>query len=158
MDEMANPISEARLIAKGSILRIIAVFLISIVISGIVSLIYTTIVVFVWPVSATTITSWYNPATRNFGMIILYELVYSVIEILFAPLFVCLLTPIFISSKARKDLGMKFQFKSSKQQKYQPTIQETPTVTKKGIFCPYCGYKITAHKKYCPNCGKSIDF
>ncbi|TFG26122.1 MAG: zinc ribbon domain-containing protein [Promethearchaeota archaeon] len=155
-----NPISEARTISKGSYLRIIGVFFIALILTGACNMIYLIIISYVWPVNSSDINSWYNPATRNFGFIILYELVNSVILIVFAPLFICLLTPVFASSKARKDLGIITTEKriNIPMQAYYPPASQYGVPLNNGMFCPFCGVKIISPKKFCPRCGKSIIF
>ena len=73
---------------------------------------------------------WHNPATRNYGMIILYNILFSIVEIMFAPLFICLLTVLFSSSKAKKDLRYLYQegeypTRTFYQESYRPIQQES---------------------------------
>ena len=160
IENIDNPISEARSISKGSYLRIIGVFFIAILLTEACNLIYLLIISYVWPVNASDINAWYNPATRNFGFIILYEMVNNVILILFAPLFISLLTPVFASSKARKDLGIitKERRINIPMRTYYPPSSQYRAPLNDGMFCPFCGVKIISPKKFCPRCGKSIIF
>ncbi|TFG09145.1 MAG: zinc ribbon domain-containing protein [Promethearchaeota archaeon] len=158
MEEVENPSKEARLISKGSFIKIIAVFLVTVIIIGAINFIYTLIMVSLWPVSSATLISWYNPSTRNYGMLILYELVYNVIQIMFAPLFICILTPLFASSKAQKDLGYPLKEKYASNQIRAKTSRQVEKNSAGRMFCPFCGHKILKPKKFCPSCGKSIEF
>ncbi len=176
-DTKENPIKKAKSIAKGSFRKIIFVYLIFWIIRLIFDGIYSIILSFIWDPSVATIDSWYNPATRNYGMIFLYVLIYSIVSLLFAPLFICLLTPLFASRKARHDLGPQYQHKKRypKQEPYyqpapsrEPYPAQTPQATPwksrvqqaqldSGLFCPFCGEKIDVPKRFCPSCGESLE-
>ncbi|MFX0071625.1 MAG: hypothetical protein ACFFAO_11090, partial [Candidatus Hermodarchaeota archaeon] len=107
MENIKRPVREARLISGAgnhSYLKVLGIFAISFLIINTINFIYTLILVTVRPVNSATLISWYNPATRNYGMIILYELTNNLITILFTPLLVCLLTPLFVSLKAQKEI------------------------------------------------------
>lgn len=119
-DKIENPMSEAHQISKGSAIKIIGVFFISYLITMIVSSIIIFILDTLIVVDNSVILSWYNPATRNYGMIIIYNLMYYIVDILLAPLFICLLTPLFSSLKARKELGPQYK---PRYLKYQPRPQ-----------------------------------
>ncbi|MFX1588741.1 MAG: hypothetical protein ACFFC1_11340, partial [Promethearchaeota archaeon] len=98
--------------------------------------------------------SWYNPATRNYGMILLSELVYNLMNILFAPLFICLLTPLFGKLKAKKDLGTMYYIKPE----VSVPITESGLASESGIYCPFCGKFMMKKLKYCPHCGEALNF
>lgn len=107
--ENENSFSKARAIAKGAFRKIIGVFIINFLIIVIISSIFTfcinALLDTILPTFNVIRNIWYNPATRNYGMIILLNLLYSLIDILFAPLFICLLTALFSNLKAKKELG-----------------------------------------------------
>ncbi|MCK4780932.1 MAG: hypothetical protein KAT57_12110, partial [Candidatus Lokiarchaeota archaeon] len=175
MEVNKNPISEARAIAKGAFWKIIGVFVITSLLIYTISFIFTLIldisIITYSPEFNTNYSSWYNSTPRNYVMIILFEILYSLIDIILAPLFICLLTALFSSLKAKKDLGLQFQ------QVYQPTrdiyqeshrilrqepyrsieTEETtsfPEISREGrIYCPFCGTLIQTPKKFCPKCG-----
>ncbi len=180
--DVPHPITEARLIAKGSFWKIIGVFLISFLTTYIIDGVYTTLLSLFLPIDTTP---FYNPATRNYGMILAVNLLYSILTILLAPLFICILTPLFSSLKSQKELGIirKPVRYAPVQPYYQPyppyssppqsnapvppiypssmpstqyPLQNVPPSG--GLFCPFCGFRIPSPKKFCPNCGQSIDF
>ncbi len=177
MEVNKNPISEARAIAKGNFWKIIGVFIINVLVINTISIAFLSILDYFIINNSTIpiINSWNDPTTRNFGMLILYNVLYSIVDILLAPLFICLLTALFSSLKAKKDLGYQYQ------QDYTPTRQlyqesyrtlrqepydriETEETTKipeirvEGRFyCPFCGTLIQTPKKFCANCGESLE-
>ncbi len=186
--EIKRPALEARRIAKGSFFKIIAIFLIcSIIEFIIVDLIYQTFLDFAWYLDYDTYISWYHPDTRNYAMIFIRVLVYDILSIILAPLFICFLTPLFASAKAKNELGYQHQrgyryrresypereryyesapereryYESSPPQTQSPyAVRETAPKPEQdgGMFCPYCGHNITSPKKFCPSCGESLDF
>ena len=178
--ECQNPISEARNIARGVFWKIIGVFLVNIIVISLFRFVFTLIVDTLLnansPNFIALVNSWYAPATRNFGMIILYQIIYSLIDIIFAPLFICLLTTLFTASKAKKELRTKYQvsyspvrkdFEESFQypsQKFQDTKMQEKSAATQDIqiqgrfYCPFCGNLIQSPKKFCPKCGEALEF
>ncbi len=93
----------------------------------------------------------------------------SFIDIIFAPLFICLLTTLFSSLKARRDLSQedyfitrtyeelysqqKDVFNEDKTQESKPMIP-----LKENFYCPFCGHYVSVPKKFCPKCGESFEF
>lgn len=176
-----KPITESRNIARGAFMKIIGVFFVCtflIIIVGLILdlVVFTPIVNYVWQLDNATYNSWFAPATRNYGMIILYQLLYSVVDILLAPLFICLLTPLFASLKVQKEMGRDPRMRQAQYQQQYQQYQRAPTygnapqaqpiyqqgapspASEKGLFCPFCGEKVTTPKKFCPNCGESLNF
>ena len=108
-------------------------------------------------------------------MLILYNILYSIVDIILAPLFICLLTVLFSSLKAKKDLGVQFQqayqpsrdiyqesYRILRQEPYRDIeTEETTSIPEIGIknrlYCPYCGTLIKTPKKFCSNCGESLE-
>lgn len=179
MDVDKNPISEARAIAKGAFWKIIGVFIINLLVIFSINLIYTLIIdisiTAYSPEFNTIYNSWSDPMTRNFGMLILYHILYNIVDIIFAPLFICLLTSLFSSLKAKKDLGFQFQrgYQPSRdmyQESYRVLRQEPyevieteettsfPEISRGGRFyCPFCGTLIQTPKRFCPKCGENLE-
>ncbi len=168
-----NPVKEARLIAKGSMLKIVIVFSFCVLITLLVNSLYQNILNMIWPVDKPLYDLWLDPYNRNYGMLFLYNLTRDVVGILLAPLFISLLTVLFASSKARKDLGLtnrNYYPQSLRQTRYPHYYRESrysqdesdPARTQKvinrdeGYFCPFCGERIGTIKKFCPNCGESL--
>jgi hypothetical protein len=176
--ENDNTLRLTRSISKGAFMRIIGIFLICSLFAYFISFLYESILGLVLNVPSSVYNSWVNPNTRNFGMLFIYELVYAIPEIILAPVFICLITPLFASHKARFELGYQYQ-----QQKYprwrvqyerdtprSPIIYEqeidkefeskieTTEEKKGGYYCPFCGYYVSSPKKYCTSCGESLDF
>jgi len=173
-----NTISEARTIAKKAFWKIIGIFVINALFILIIDYIVTAILNFFLNNESTIpiISSWYNPATRNFGMLILYNILYSIVDIIFAPLFICLLTALFSSLKAKKDLKSQYQQgyypeRESYQESYKTLMQKPIDLvetegTKNApdirldsrFYCPFCGVSIDTPKKFCPRCGENLSF
>ncbi|MHA2008801.1 MAG: zinc ribbon domain-containing protein [Promethearchaeota archaeon] len=160
-EDIEKPIPEARAIAKGGFWKVIGIFLFNAVIFFIIGLVYDfSIGTLLNPSSA-----WTAPSTRNYGMLILYQIIVNLIEIIFAPLFICLLTSLYATLKARKDLA--YQYPRSyriPRERYRPIISQpgiettSPTVQAEGKFyCPFCGELIETPKKFCPNCGENVE-
>ncbi|MCK4481169.1 MAG: zinc ribbon domain-containing protein, partial [Candidatus Lokiarchaeota archaeon] len=177
MDVNKNPISEARAIARGAFWKIIGVFAISALMIFSINLIYT-FIVDIFLITESTIpiiNGWYDLETRNFGMLILYNILYSIVDIILAPLFICLLTTLFSSLKAKKDLGVQFQrsYQPSRdmyQESYRVLRQEPyevieteettsfPEISREGrVYCPFCGTLIQTPKRFCPKCGENLE-
>jgi len=154
MEEIEKPISEARAISKGSKLKIIGVFIFNFCVVFIGSFILNYIIdLFLDPnIISYNYNIWLDPSTRNYGMIILYQILLNLVNILLAPLFICLLTVIFVSLKAKKDLGIKYQ-------RSYYSVREEPTLISQNegrFYCPYCGVLIHSSKKFCPRCGENL--
>lgn len=174
LKDVENAPSEAKGVAKGNFLRIIGIFMITWIIIAILNFISSFITSLFWPFSVETQLSWYAPSTRNYGMIILSDLLYYIVEILLSPLFICLLVPLFTSERAKKSMGATYGmgYPSKGYGQSRPTygipqqepaikpspMQGTPTPDEKGMFCPFCGYNVKSPKKFCPQCGESLDF
>ncbi len=179
MEVDKNPLSEARAIAKRNFWKIIGVFLINIVVIVSINFIYSLAINISMtafsPELGTIYNSWLNPSTRNYGMLILYNILISVVDIIFAPLFICLLTALFSSLKAKKDLGYQYQRDTyPKREMYQESYrilrqepyrgietEETTTQPEMGgesrFYCPYCGTLIKTPKRFCPKCGENLE-
>jgi hypothetical protein len=150
MKEVEHPISEARRISKGNFWKILGMFVFNVVFIFIFRFIFEIILdIFLNPIPD----SWFAPNTRNYGMIILYQILVNLIDIILAPLFICLLTALFASLKAKKDLGFSPQIQYTVQETHsqQPQVEDH-------FYCPFCGYEMKAPKKFCPNCGEKFSF
>jgi len=179
MEVDKNALSEARVIAKGAFWKIIGVFIINVLIIYTVEFTYTfilnTSIAINFPGLSTTYESWIDPSTRNFVGLILINIVYSIFDILLAPLFICLLTTLFSSLKAKKDLGYQYQkdvyptsemyqesYRVLRQDPYkiietEETITQPEMREESGFFCPYCGTLIKTPKRFCPKCGENLE-
>ena len=165
-DDSNQPIKDAREIAKGSFWKIIGVFVVSNLIIWIINLI------FHFFIDDFLIqfyeTSWYNPSTRNFGMIILYDLIYYIVDLIFAPLFICLLTSLYVSLKTRKEVFVQYQtsYDQTPQSYGTPYRDELSSIKSmnivdksgSGLYCPFCGKFVKNKTKYCPHCGEQFNF
>jgi hypothetical protein len=173
LEETNNPISEARAISKRSFLKIIGVFMINVIFISVCSYFFQIIFnILLNTDSALFIAnynSWFDPATRNYLMIILFDILMSFVEIALAPLFICLLTTIFSSLKARRDISQgDFYVRRSYREMYPKQIktydavethEELPKVQlKEKFYCPFCGHFVSTPKKFCPSCGESFSF
>ncbi len=170
MEDAKNPITEARAIAKGGFWKIIGVFLINFIFILIISYFYNSLISIILNTNSTSfrikLSIWNSPAGRNYGMLILYEIITSTIDIIFAPLFICLLTTLFSSLKAKKILKTQYyQEYYPKNDIYEEQIQisdgeSTFSEVKLGdkFYCPFCGALITTPKKFCSKCGERLSF
>ncbi|UCC18934.1 MAG: zinc ribbon domain-containing protein [Promethearchaeota archaeon] len=177
MDGNKKPISEARSIAKGAFWKIIGVFIVNVLIIYIVSyfvnLLFNILLNTDSAIFISSFNSWHDPATRNYTMIFLFNLLISLVDIIFAPLFICLLTVLFSCLKAKRDLIKQHQIGYSpvteiyreqypKQQESKELIAPIPPEIKLEIqgrfYCPFCGVIIDSPKKFCPRCGENLSF
>ena len=172
-----SPIEFARKFAKGSFWNILFITLIYFLIIWVINVLFGVIIYSIYYFIGIdeqiylTYLSWLE--TKNYGMLIFYEISNGLVSILFAPLLICMLTPLFCRCKARSELAPEY-YSSIKQpyrqrpynQEVSPSIQMVPQTpsqwTEKiqqqsGIFCPSCGYKIIYPRKFCPNCGDSLE-
>ena len=148
-----KPLSEARNIAKGAFWKISGVFIFNFIFIFVASSIYNTVLNLFLNTGSAIFSLNYNLwlSTRNYPMLILYQILINLIEIILAPLFICLLTSLFVTLKARKDLGLKYQ--RTRDPIHTGLIEELPR-----IYCPYCGVLIPSVKKFCPRCGENLSF
>jgi hypothetical protein len=177
MEVSKNPISEARAIAKGAFWKIIGIFAFNVILLSIISYFFVMLVNLILNTDSAifiaNFTSWHNPATRNYGMIILYQLLVNIVDIVMAPLFICLLTTLFSSLKARNDLiyqprqvyspvkEMNQETYPKQQEIYEIAEDSSPRLNiqiKGKFYCPFCGHFISTYKKLCDNCGESFEF
>jgi len=165
-DNSNQPIKDAREIARKSFWKIIGVFLVSNLIILIIDLIFHLFIDGF--LNQLYETSWYNPSTRNFGMIILYDLINNIIYLIFSPLFICLLTSLYVSLKTRKETNVQYQTPYEQTpQSYGTPYRDEPSSIKSmnavdkpgsGLYCPFCGEFVKNKTKYCPNCGEQFNF
>lgn len=151
--------------SKGNFWRILAVFLINVIVTSIVSIIVSFILDFVPTEAYGTAVS---PATRNYVIIILYQLLFSITNIVLSPLLGCLLTTTLVyckTQRVRRESGA--QYYPSTPSYAQPYPQITPTDTSEAIsddrseeivYCPYCGFSMDKKMnfRFCPSCGGKI--
>ncbi len=171
-EKSKNPISESRAISKGAFWRIIGILIICFLIQTAVNTIYDFILGYVWNVNDYIYSSWVNPDTRNYAILIFYGIVNNIPEILLAPVFICLITPLFATHKARFEIGYAYKPSSYAPWRYQEQgvpitsvkhplkdLEPVPRAEKgKGFYCPFCGHFIKSPKKFCINCGETLDF
>ena len=156
LDNNEHSIKEAKLLSKGAFWKILIIFLVSGIITLTATIFYQYLIELMFPVSSTTLVSWFNPVNRRIDLIFIYTLMNNVVPLLLEPLFICLLTPLFIQMQARRKLGYGHQRKYSDQRAYNPPTQ--PEYVEDGIYCPFCGQHMDFKLKFCPSCGESIDF
>lgn len=178
MEVKKNPISEARAIAKGGFWKIIGIFVINVILIAFIGFFFNLMLSIILNTGSANFlanfNNWYDPITRNYGMIILYEILVNFIDIVFAPLFICLLTVLFSSLKARRDLNYLYQQGSYPvrqiykeeyplQQESHEHIRSHESLSKVQIegrfYCPFCGTLIKSGlKEFCPKCGENLSF
>ena len=178
IEEIKNPAKAARTIVKGNFWSIVGVFIASVIITSIINYPIQFLLSFAWNIDTATYLTWINPNTRNYPLLLFYQLSYDIIGILISPLFICLLTPLFATLKARYDLGYQkgyYQRRIGYEEDY-PTYSSFPRQSeihsatseeriprdfsdvKEGMYCPFCGFYIKTPKKFCVNCGESLQF
>ena len=172
-DNGKNPLKEARFIEKGSFWKIIGVFFITIIIIFTLNFFFQMVLGFIIPIDEITYLSWYNPSSRNYGMIILYDFLYNnFFNILLSPLFICFLTVLYTSSKAKKVAISQYREQpvSMKYRYSEPVISrlysdkmepEKPRLDHKfnsGLYCPFCGKFMEKKLEKCPYCNELLDF
>jgi hypothetical protein len=99
--------------------------------------------------------SWYEPSTRNYGLIILYDLIINFVQILFTPLLICLLTPLYTHLKTRKE---KFLLDQKSKIPESSESLEKEIIAGPGIYCPFCGEYMRVKFQFCMHCGEKLDF
>jgi len=161
LDDVEQPLKKARLYAKGAFWKIIGALFVASLISMVINLAYQFFFDLIWPVDAATLISWTNPLTRRLDLLILYQLSSNLVLILLEPLFICLLTPIFVSMRAKNQLGYQVryesQFSERSQEGFVSSIRE-PEYADKGIYCPFCGHFMEFKLNFCPVCGEKLNF
>jgi len=169
-----NPILEARSIAKGAFWKIIGIFAFNVILISIIRYFYVLLINIILNTDSAifiaNFNSWYNLTTRNYGMVILYQILMNFVDILMAPLFICLLAVLFSSLKAKKDLKYLYQqgyysdkeILQIKRKSYEVTENHdsTPKFKQGGRFyCPFCGSLIrSGSNEFCPKCGENLSF
>ena len=178
MESDRSFISEARSISRGAFWKVIGIFAIHLALVSFIGLIFNSIIDLILNTNSDTFSynynMWLNPDTRNFGMLILYRILTNFIDIILAPLFICLLTSLFSSLKSKKDLALQYE------EVYYPTRKEYPIMHPESprmsqelreeletfappkvrvmgdFYCPFCGYLIEVVVRLCPNCGEDV--
>jgi len=177
MDTKRNPISEARELSKGGFWKIVGVFTINVLLISIISYFFSLIINIILNTDSASFIvnyeSWHNPATRNYGKIIYFQIFVNFPNIVLSPLFICLLTSLFSSFKAKKELIYLHQqgllprresFKDSyplREELYEDDKTEKTTLSnqlKEKYYCPFCGHFISIPEKFCPKCGENLSF
>ena len=165
-DDSNQPVKDAREIARKSFWKIIGVFVVSNLIIVIIDFIFHLFI------DGFLIqfykTSWYDPSTRNFGMMILYDLIYYIVELIFAPLFICLLTSLYVSLKTNREISVQYQtsYDQTPQSYGTPYRDESSSIKSmdaadksgSGLYCPFCGQFVKDKTKFCPHCGEQFNF
>ena len=152
-DDSEHPMKDALYVAKGEFWKIVGIFFIYHLIVFVFDSIYYSIIANFIEVNPL----WYNPSTRDYGSIILYDFILSLIPFLLTPLLICFLTSLYAYLKARKEQTL--QYKSS----YPETPQryETPryeAASGSGMYCPFCGKYTKVKYEFCPHCREKLDF
>jgi len=165
-DNSNQPIRDAREVARKSFWKIIGVFVVSNLIILIIDFFFHLFIDdFLIQFYKT---SWFNPSTRNYSMIILYDFIYNIVQLIFAPLFICLLTSLYVSLKNRKEIFVQYQtsYDQTPQSYGNPyrvessSIKSMNSVDKlgSGFYCPFCGGFVKTKRRYCPHCGEQFNF
>ncbi|MHA1507199.1 MAG: hypothetical protein ACTSO6_00685 [Promethearchaeota archaeon] len=155
-EEGIQSLKEAREVARGAFWKIIGIFILSNLVVLICDIFFQ---LFADPFFYQIYDpSWYNPSTRNFGSIILYDLFYNLPEILLTPLYICLLTSLYGFLKTKRE--QQPQYLSPSYQLSERSDASNNEVSKNinsGMYCPFCG-KRTPRIDFCIHCGEKIRF
>jgi len=152
-DDSEHPIKDARNLAKGEFWKIVGIFFFYNLIIYVFDTIYYMIIVNFLNANA----SWYNPSTRDYGSIILYDFILNLVPFLLTPLLVCFLTSLYAYLKARKEQYLRYQIPYQETpQSYEPHIKEV--ISGPGIYCPFCGKYMRVKFQFCMHCGKRLEF
>ncbi|MFW9947381.1 MAG: hypothetical protein ACFFDX_11220, partial [Candidatus Odinarchaeota archaeon] len=158
---------------KGSFWKIIGVFVINFIIIFTINSIFQMFLNFIIPIDDMTYSSWYNPSSRNYGMIILYDLFFNnFFNILLGPLFICFLTVLYTTAKAKKvtishyreqPISVKYRYSEPVTPRLYSDKMETekPRLDHRfdsGLYCPFCGKFMEKKFDKCPNCNETLDF
>ncbi len=152
-DDSEHPMKDALYVAKGEFWKIVGIFFIYHLIVFAFNSIYYYIIANFIEVNPL----WYNPSTRDYGSIILYDFILSLIPFLLTPLLICFLTSLYAYLKARKEQTL--QYKSSYPE--TPRSYEAPryeAVSGSGMYCPFCGKYTKVKYEFCPHCREKLDF
>jgi len=155
-EEGIQPLKEAREVARGAFGKLIGIFILSNLIVFACDFIFQ---LFADPFLIQMYdASWYNPSTRNYGSIILYDLLYNLPEILLTPLFICFLTSLYGFLKTNREQQLQYLSPSYQpSQMFDTSNSEVSKDTTSGMYCPFCG-KRTPRIEFCVNCGEKINF
>ncbi|GAH87793.1 unnamed protein product, partial [marine sediment metagenome] len=155
-EEGNKPLKEARDVARGAFGKLVGIFILSNLVVFICDIIFQ---LFADPFLIQMYdATWYNPSTRNYGSIILYDLLYNIPEILLTPLFICFLTSLYGFLKTNRK--QQFQYLTPSYQPSESFDASNAEVSKdisSGMYCPFCG-KRTPRIEFCAHCGEKINF
>ena len=153
-NDSEHPLKEARYLAKGEFWKIIGILTINILITMSFETAYHLILDFT-PVQNRV--SWYNPSTRDYGSIILYNFIINIVQLLLTPLLICLLTPLYAHLNARREQYLIAQTSYQKiPQKFETPSKEI--ISRTGLYCPFCGKYSKVKYTVCPHCGEKLEF
>ena len=155
-EEGIQSLKEAREVARGAFWKIIGVFILSNLVVFICDIIFQLFAdTFLFQIYDA---SWYNPSTRNFGSIILYDLLYNLPEILLTPLFICFLTSLYGFLKTNREQQLQYLSPSYRpSQRFDASNTEVSKDITSGMYCPFCG-KRTPKIEFCVHCDEKIKF
>ncbi|TES98000.1 MAG: hypothetical protein E3J90_06445 [Promethearchaeota archaeon] len=155
-EEGIQPLKKAREVARGAFGKLIGIFILSNLVIFICDIIFQ---LFANPFLIQMYdASWYNPSTRNYGSIILYDLLYNLPEILLTPLFICFLTSLYGFLKTNREQQLQYLSPSYQpSQKFDASNTEVSKDITSGMYCPFCG-KSTPRIEFCVHCGEKINF
>ena len=155
-EEGIPPLKEAREVARGAFWKIVGIFMLSNLVIFVCDIIFQ---LFADPFLIQMYdASWYNPSTRNYGSIILYDLLYNLPEILLTPLFICFLTSLYGFLKTNREQQLQSLSPSYQpSQRFDTSNTEVSKDITSGMYCPFCG-KRTPKIEFCVHCGEKIKF
>jgi hypothetical protein len=157
------PLKEARYLAKGEFWKIVGILVINNIFILTCDMVFQLILEFAAlqdsAIASLQISaSWYDPSTRNYGLIILYDLIIHFVQILFTPLLICLLTPLYAHLKTRKEKFLLDQKSILHKIPESSKTLEKEIIPGPGIYCPFCGEYMRVKFQFCMHCGEKLDF
>ncbi|NVM16873.1 MAG: hypothetical protein HWN80_04100 [Candidatus Lokiarchaeota archaeon] len=154
-NDSVHPIKEARDLARHAFWKIIGIFLINSLIIFVCDSVYHLIIDNLGTQLYNAL--WYNPSTRDYGSIIIYDFISNIIQFLFIPLFICLLTSLYVYLRMRREQPLQYNNISQE----APQSYKTPRNELKnnsGTYCAFCGKFMKVKIDFCPHCGEKLDY
>jgi len=142
---------KARSLSRGSNLQIFSIILFYFILMELMGFVFTSGFHNLFDISQISIFVIYDPNNRDYGLILFYQFFTSIPSIIFGPLLICLLTPLFTSQLIKKSKPSDLLI-SSKQE-----VEKIITELKFVGNCLYCGKFIkSTYDDLCPYCGNTL--
>ncbi|MHA1733159.1 MAG: YciC family protein [Promethearchaeota archaeon] len=156
-----DSLKQGYMYSRGNFLKII----------GVALLIFLVKTIFVWIFSylvglfLTPDQTWYNPSTRNYGLIFFSNFLIMALTSLVHPIYATMYACLYVDIRARyEQRGGGFSAGPVFTQTELPDFSRGPVATTprvgsrhvEGLYCPYCGHLVKGD--VCDNCGQKLPF